>query len=298
MKVPEQNGVCLAVGFFDGVHLGHRRILAGANAVLTFRNHPQSVLAPPSPALLMDADERISLLATLDAPAPRAVRAMPFTRAFASRSPEQFAAFLLKTYPNLARVHCGANWRFGADGAGTPASLRAMGFDVKIARYAAYKGHRISSTRIREALAEGAIEDANAMLGRPFAVSGPVLSGKGVGRTLGAPTLNVAAAPPLRLGAYAVETTLGRGVANYGVAPTMRCRAWTKPLLEVHLFDGAALAAAPLPAKMRVSFLAFLRPEAAFASCAALRRQIAADIAAAQGVWRKGRRERQTKGGI
>ena len=297
MKVSEQNGVCLAVGFFDGIHLGHRRILAGANAVLTFKNHPQSVLDPSPPALLMDAAERISLLATIDAPLPRAVRAMSFTRAFASWSPEQFAAFLLKNYPSLARVHCGANWRFGKGGAGTPAMLRAMGFDVKIAQYAVYKGRRISSTRIRGALAEGAIEDANAMLGRPFSVSGPVRTGKGVGRKLGVPTLNVAVAPPLRLGAYAVETPLGRGVANYGVAPTMHCQAWPKPMLEVHLFDGAALSGAIAPSVLHVSFHAFLRPEVAFASQAELRDQVAADIIAAQGVWRKGRRKRHPEGG-
>ena len=273
----------LAIGFFDGVHLGHRRILAGADAVLTFDNHPLSILDPShSPPLLMDVDERMALLGTEGADQPRAVSAIRFTREFAAQSPEAFADFLHREYPSLERIHCGGNWRFGAMGAGTPATLRNLGFDVKVVRYAKYMNERISSTRIRAALSEGKVEDANAMLGRRFAVTGQIVSGKGVGRRLAAPTLNVAVAPPLRCGVYAVETSLGKGIANYGVAPTMGCMKWAAPMLEVHLFDDRALRAVGCPTRLRTEFAAFIRPEEAFPSVAALSDQIAADMAVAR----------------
>ena len=276
-----KKGVRLAVGFFDGVHLGHQKILKGANAVLTFRNHPASVLGVAHPpALLMEADERLDLLATVGCRSPRDVRAFKFTRDFAALSPEQFADFLRREYPALERIHCGGNWRFGANGAGTPATLRALGFDVKVCRYAKYKDERVSSTRIRTALAEGALADANAMLGRPFAVTGIIRPGKKVGRTLGVPTFNMSVALPLRQGVYIVDTPLGRGIANYGVAPTMRALAWTAPVLEVHLLDGLSSKKGSVPTALHVAFRAFLRPERMFASSEALRDQIVADIAA------------------
>lgn len=279
----------LAIGFFDGVHRGHLRILAGADAVLTFVNHPLTVLDPDhAPPLLMDVDERLARLETEGATKPRAVQALRFTSAFAAQSPEAFADFLRHEYPSLEWIHCGGNWRFGAKGAGTPAMLRRLGFDVKVARYVLYKKERISSTRIRAALAAGLIEDANAMLGRPFAVMGAVVPGKGMGRRLNAPTLNVAAAPPLKRGVYVVSTPLGPGLANYGVAPTMGKQAWAAPVLEVHLLEKDAFSQglSPLsqglsPSHLRLEFRTFLRPEKTFPSLAALRDQITADIAAA-----------------
>lgn len=273
----------LAIGFFDGVHIGHRRILAGADAVLTFTNHPLSLLNPDSaPPLLMNAKERIALLATEGAKHPREVRAVRFSRKFASQSPEEFAAFLRSEFPSLERVHCGANWRFGAMGAGTPDTLRSLGIDVRVVRYARYKGARVSSTRIRSVLTEGDVKDANAMLGRPFSVEASVVRGKGVGRRLGAGTLNLAVSLPVRRGVYVVDTQFGPGVANYGVAPTMGRLAWDVPVLEVHLFDREALRDAGNRVRLRVEFLSFMRPETVFASVEALRRQIAADVAAAR----------------
>lgn len=273
----------LAIGFFDGVHIGHRRILAGADAVLTFTNHPLSLLNPDgAPPLLMNAKDRIALLATEGTERPREVRAVRFSRKFAAQRPEEFAAFLRSEFPALERVHCGANWRFGAMGAGTPDTLRSLGIDVKVVRYARYKGERVSSTRIRSVLAEGSVEDANAMLGRPFSVTAPVVRGKGVGSRLGASTLNLAVSLPVRRGVYVVDTQFGPGVANYGIAPTMGRLAWETPILEVHLLDRKALREAGNRVRLRVEFLSFLRPETAFASVKALSRQIAADVAAAR----------------
>ena len=272
----------LAVGFFDGVHLGHRRILAGADAVLTFRNHPLSVICPSSaPPLLMSAGERIDLLATAGAKVPRTVHAVRFTRKFASMPPEEFIAFLKREFPDLGKVQCGGNWRFGAGGAGVPRMLKEYGIPVKVSRHVMFGGGAISSTRIRAALAEGDLGLANAMLGRRFSVSGKVVSGKGVGGKIGSPTLNLRVSPPLRLGVYAVDTPFGRGVANYGTAPTMGEDAWAEPVLEVHLLD-AGDGGVPVRGPLKVEFVKFLRPERKFRGIAALGRQIAADIAAAR----------------
>ena len=151
-----------------------------------------------------------------------------------------------------------------------------------VPRYARYKGARVSSTRIRSVLADGNVKDANAMLGRPFSAEASVVRGKGVGRRLGAGTLNLAVSLPVRRGVYVVDTQFGPGVANYGVAPTMGRLAWEVPVLEVHLLDREALRDAGNRVRLRVEFLSFMRPETVFASVEALRRQIAADVAAAR----------------
>ena len=279
----KNKGVRLAVGFFDGVHLGHRRILAGADAVLTFRNHPLSVLDPVrAPALLMDVEERISMLRTVGTKKPRVVHAVEFTKKFASMAPEDFVSYLRSEFPDLERVHCGGNWRFGANGAGTPQTLRDFGFSVKVSRYAKCGDEAISSTRIRAALAEGDVELANSMLGRRFSVSGCAVHGKGVGCKLGAPTLNFEVSPPLRLGVYVVDTPYGRGVANYGTAPTMGECSWQTPVLEVHLLDGCNIDEEAPERPLKVEFIRFLRPERRFGSTGALSRQIAADVKAAR----------------
>ena len=118
---------------------------------------------------------------------------------------------------------------------------------------------------------------AAAMLGRPYSASGRIVAGKGEGRALGFPTLNIVpflGGLPLVRGVYAVETALGRGVANWGVAPTMGERAWPEPVLEVHLLTSPD---APPPASLRVAFTAFIRPERTFASRADLQEQLALD---------------------
>ena len=277
----------LAVGFFDGVHLGHRRILACADAALTFRTHPTAVFAPErTPALLMDpATRRQAIAASLRGPAkPDAVVFLEFTREFAATPPEAFAAWLKQAYPHLGTIYCGPDWTFGARGAGNAELLRTLGFAVETVPFVEVAGESVSSTRIRKALTEGDLVTATACLGRPWRVVGEVVSGKGVGHELGFPTLNVRVPAELvrpRCGVYAVDTDYGRAVANWGLAPTMGDRAWTDPLLEVHLLESAPL---KKPTALAVDFRAFLRPERRFASCADLRAQIAADIRLARGL--------------
>jgi len=260
----------VAVGFFDGVHLGHQAILRGATTAITFRSHPLSVLAPEcAPRLIMSLDDR---LAAIRACGVREVVALDFTEALAHESPEDFMERL------GSRVRCGENWRFGAKGAGDAKFLRAHGVEVEVVPYAVYDGERVSSTRIRTALENGRIADANAMLGRPFAVTGAVFGGKGEGRTLGFPTVNLRPEMTIRLplGVYAVEVGDRRAIANYGVAPTMGERAWDAPCLEVHFVDGSRVQEFK---GSRVQFLDFIRPERKFGSKEELARQIAADIA-------------------
>ena len=265
----------LAVGFFDGVHIGHQRILAHADAALTFTNHPATVFAPDRvPRLLMTTEER---LAAMSVQGVRRVVARDFTPALAAQAPEDFADSLRREFPDLDTVFCGPNWTFGAGGFGTAETLRALGFRVTEVPFATWRDEPVSSTRIRAALGEGDVSAAAAMLARPYSASGRVVSGKGEGRALGFPTLNVVPSLgdlPLARGVYAVETALGRGVANWGVAPTMGDRAWPEPVLEVHLLTPPST---PPPTTLRVAFTAFIRPERTFDSVAELQAQLVRD---------------------
>ena len=265
----------LAVGFFDGVHMGHQRILAHADAALTFTNHPATVFAPDrAPRLLMTTEER---LAAISVQGVRRVIARDFTPALAAQPPQAFADSLRRDFPDLDEVFCGPNWTFGAGGAGTADLLRALGFKVTVVPFATWRCEPVSSTRIRAALGEGDVAAAAAMLGRPYSASGRIVAGKGEGRALGFPTLNIVPSLgdlPLVHGVYAVETALGRGLANWGVAPTMGARAWPTPVLEVHLLT---LPDAPPPASLRVAFTSFIRPERTFASVDELKSQLTLD---------------------
>jgi len=203
----------LAVGFFDGVHIGHQRILAHADAALTFTNHPATVYAPDrAPRLLMTAEERLAAISALGV---GRVIARDFTPTLAAQTPGEFAESLRREFPDLDTVFCGPNWTFGAGGSGTAETLRALGSRVTEVPFATWRDEPVSSTRIRAALGEGDVSAAAAMLGRPYAASGRIVHGKGAGRQLGFPTLNVVSALgelPLARGVYAVDTPLGHGI--------------------------------------------------------------------------------------
>lgn len=265
----------LAVGFFDGVHLGHQAILRGADAALTFRAHPLSVLRPEcAPPLLMPFESKVAAIRALGV---GRVVALDFTRAFADLSPEAFASSLRAM--GADDVRCGANWRFGKDGAGDAAFLARSGFRVTVVPYAEHGGEIVSSTRIRSALAAARLDDVAAMLSRAWSAAGEAFRGKGLGREIGFPTLNLRLAPDLAVpprGVYAVEARGTRAVANFGVAPTLGERAWEEPVLEVH-FPGAAPEVKE-GERVEVAFLRFLRPERKFASIDELKAQIARDM--------------------
>ncbi len=264
----------LAVGFFDGVHLGHQAILSGADAVLTFARHPLEVLNPAqAPALIMSLDERV---AAIRACGVQAVHVLDFTPMLAQETPETFVARLQQM--GVTDVRCGENWRFGKGGCGDAAFLRAQGIPVSVVPYADYAGERISSTRIRAALKAGEMEAATAMLGRPWQVTGVVISGKGLGSQIGFPTVNLQIQDRVCLpcGVYAVTVAGQRAIANYGYAPTLGARAWRERVFEVHFLEGV-----PTPTEqMTVAVLRFLRAERTFASLTELKVQIQKDIAA------------------
>ena len=270
----------LAVGFFDGVHLGHQAILKGADAALTFHNHPLTILAPEkAPRLIMTCEERV---AAIKACGVKDVTVLEFTRELAEMSADEFITrYLMSSVSCLpSSVRCGANWRFGAGGTGDAAFLRSRGIEVEVAPYAEYKGERISSSRIRVCLERGAIEDANAMMGRKFKVQGLVFKGKGLGKEIGYPTVNLELSTlnlKLPLGVYEVEVEGRKAIANYGLAPTMGGGAWCKPTLEIHFLHCPP---PPFPSTLiAVELQKFIRPERKFDSVQDLQRQIAADCA-------------------
>ena len=270
----------LAVGFFDGVHLGHQAILKGADAALTFRNHPLSILAPEkAPRLIMSVEERV---AAIKACGVKDVTVLEFTPELAALTPEEFVErYLLSSVSRLqSSIRCGANWRFGKGGVGDATFLRERGLAIEVVPYAEYKGGHISSSRIRAALESGAVEDANAMMGRRFQVSGSRFQGKGLGGRIGHPTVNLKLGTlnlKLPLGVYEVEVEGRKAIANYGLAPTMGDKAWREPTMEIHF-----LHCPPPPlssTSVNVGFLRFIRKEMKFNSIEDLKRQIAADCA-------------------
>lgn len=271
----------VAAGFFDGVHLGHRSILAGADCALTFRNHPLEVLRPElAPPLLMSYEEREEAIRACGV---GEVVALDFSAELAATPAEDFAG---KWLSGADAVRCGGNWRFGAGGRGDANLLRAMGLRVEVAPYSMFGGGRISSTRIREAIAEGDMALAAGMLGRPWAVTGAAFPGKGLGRALGFPTLNIRPDAALQRpprGVYEVEMFSRRAVANWGVAPTMGGDAWREDVLEVHFDDAPPPEAPALGGRTKVSILRFIRPERRFDSVDELKAAMAADCAAVFG---------------
>ena len=275
----------LAVGFFDGVHLGHQAILKGADAALTFRNHPLTVLVPEkAPRLIMSVEERI---AAIKACGVGEVTVLDFTPELAEMSAEEFAQewFLAaKGRKGAQRISCGENWRFGKGGEGNAEWLRAKGFDVLVAPYVEYKSERISSSRIRRCLENGEIEDANAMLGRRFQVSGFRFQGKGLGKEIGYPTVNLQLSTStfslhLPLGVYEVDVEGRKAIVNYGLAPTMGDKAWSSPVLEIHILHPTPTPSTYTSNSTEVEFVRFIRPEKKFGSIEDLKRQIAADCA-------------------
>ncbi|MDB6167559.1 MAG: riboflavin biosynthesis protein RibF [Verrucomicrobia bacterium] len=286
----------LAIGMFDGVHLGHRAVIeaavqsarrsGGTAAVLTFLPHPSTLFRPEHPTrLIMDQANKARVLHRLGVDA---MITQPFTREFAQVEAEGFVPWLKQRAPALAAIYVGENFRFGKGRRGDIALLVAEGRKHGVHVFSAPRvnldGEPISSTRIRALLEAGDVSAANALFGYSYFAEGPVVPGKRLGHTIGFPTLNVAWAPDLRprfgvyvvrvLGAKAVEAL--PGVANYGLRPTVEQA--HEPLLEAHLLVPCPFVAGD---HVTVKWLRFLRPEQKFAGVEELRAQIARDRAAA-----------------
>ncbi len=286
----------LTIGNFDGVHLGHRALLARLKAaaeaeglpptVLTFEPHPREFFAPESaPTRLTTLREKLELLAD-DGVALTYV--CPFNARFAALSAGEFIERVLVDTLRVRHLIIGDDFRFGAKRSGDFALLQEagarLGFRVEAMDSVRLDGTRASSSAVRAALAEGRLEDATRLLGRPYSIDGRVVHGDRIGRQLGFATANIRIKherPPL-LGVFAVEVrgVDGRtlpGVANLGFRPSIN--QVVRPLLEVHLFD---FAADIYGAHLNVRFLHKLRDEMKFPGLDALKAQIAADTDAAR----------------
>ena len=285
----------LAIGMFDGVHVGHQLVIGQAMAaaskvdghasgVLTFDPHPSRVIHPSAfTELLLPLERRIYQMHELGVDC---VFVQTFTQEFGKREAEDFVPGLLKVFPNLKSLHVGENFRFGARRSGGIDTLRttaeAAGVELHAVPRERFGGDPISSSRIRKELTNGGIKEASLMLGRPYVIEGVVTSGKRIGRELGFPTLNIPWSPEVlpQFGVYRVwlklvgsETAL-KGIANYGVRPTVEGA--KIPLLEVHLLESAEF---PIEGeRVRVALEEFLREEREFPSVAALREQISKDV--------------------
>jgi riboflavin kinase/FMN adenylyltransferase len=284
--------VHLAIGMFDGVHLGHQSVIeaavqsarrsGGLAGVLTFWPHPSTVLRPEKPtALILSRDIKRAQLAQLGIDF---LVEHPFSLEFAATTARDFVALLKRAFPQLEAVYVGENFRFGRGREGDTTTLiaaaREAGFAVFSAPRLNHNGEPISSSRIRELIAAGEIERANQLLGYSYFSEGTVEQGKRLGRTLGFPTLNLAWQPGLapRFGVYLVTVSgpYGRmqpGVANYGLRPTVEAGA-TAPRLEVHVLTATALTYGD---RVTVRWLRFLRPERKFSGVEELRKQIEID---------------------
>ena len=287
----------LAIGMFDGVHLGHRVVMQQAidaanrqaghiSAVLTFDPHPSHILYPErATRLLMGLQDRIDRIHRTGVDV---VYVQPFTTRYAKQSASEFVPLLKKLFSGLKSLHVGENFRFGAGRAGDIATLResaaSHGVEVHALERRLINGQAISSSRIRTALTEGAMASVNAMLGEPYRIQGTVIRGKGIGKKLAFPTVNVPWTPEVapRFGVYRVDLQRQqtgkrvKGIANYGLRPTVESS--SDPVLEVHLLEGDSW---PVPGeRIEVELLDFIRPEMKFGSTELLAEQISKDIEA------------------
>ena len=275
----------LALGVFDGVHVGHRAVIAraveaarkegGKAFVVTFDPHPIRVIAPEkAPAsLLATLDEKAAVLKALGV---EGLLVIHFDMTFAKMDAEEFVRKLLAA--DVRTIAVGEDWRFGSKRSGDVAMLRRMGgelgFQLEAVPPVMWDGERISSTRIRQAIRDGNFDAVEEMLGQPYELSGTVIEGRKLGRGLGFPTANLRLGERQtpRDGVWSVKVEgLGKGVANLGTRPTVD---GGERLLEVHLFDFSG----DLYGKeLRVRFGKFLRQERKFGSVEELREQILRD---------------------
>ncbi len=297
---PEDRGASVAIGNFDGVHLGHRSVIDMARAageaigaplgVMTFEPHPREYFAPDAPPFrLMGREARAHRLEKLGVDK---LYELNFNAAMSSLSPRDFAQGVIADGLGLKHVVIGADFCFGKGRAGTAQHLVAfgkeMGFGVTIARLLEGDSGAVSSTAIRNALSEGKPRDAAAMLGHWHRIEGPVITGHQRGRELGYPTANMSieGLHPPRFGVYAVLVDVlegphegsYQGAASMGVRPMFGVNT---PNLETFIFDFKGdLYGVPLS----VGLVEFLRPEAKFDGLEALITQMDSDCARARDI--------------
>jgi len=266
----------VAIGTFDGVHMGHREVIRGNDTVLTFNPHPLSVLAPEkAPPLVMPHSIQRDVIGGLGV---EELVVIPFDRDFSLRSAEEFVERVLVGQLGATSVSVGENFHFGHKAKGSPDFLRSrQEFETRVVPLVEVAGQPVSSTRIRDLVTSGDVKGAATLLGGPFIVQGPVVHGEKRGRELGYPTANIVpregfVAPAH--GVYAGWANEHPAAINVGVRPTFQSSLGL--LVEPYLldFDGDLYGQ-----ELKVAFAERLRGEQKFDSVDALKEQMAADVA-------------------
>jgi riboflavin kinase/FMN adenylyltransferase len=293
---PRGGRVCVAIGFFDGVHLGHQQIIRqtvqdarqheGVALVVTFDRHPKSVVAPDrAPRLIYSVRQKLRVIESLGVDS---LLMFHFDEAFSRVSGEDFVRSLARDLGRVRSICVGANFVFGYRRGGSVDLLKRLGaelhFEVRGIAAVSLDDQAVSSTRIREMIQTGNLDAASQMLGRAYSIAGVVARGDGLGRQLGFPTANLDASdlilPPN--GVYVVHARADdrnwRAVLNIGRRPTLQS---PRPELrvEAHLID---FAGDLYGEEIEVTFVEKLRDERKFPSLQELRAQIARDILEAQ----------------
>jgi riboflavin kinase / FMN adenylyltransferase len=290
---PRGKAVSLAIGMFDGVHLGHQQVIRQAVSdasqqesipiVVTFDRHPNTVVAPDRvPPLIYSVNQRLRAVEHLGVDA---VLMLHFDESLSRKTGEEFIRELVHGFGALYSVCVGSTFHFGRARSGNVALLHSLGKDLRFTVHGlsavSLDDERVSSTRIREAIRVGNLDLAGQMLGREYSLAGPVTKGDGIGRKMGIPTANLdvtgLVVPPT--GVYAVHCSIDgqsqqRAVVNIGVRPTLQNPAPTLRV-EAHLLDFDC----DLYGKeLELSFVQKLRDEQKFPSFDALQKAIRADI--------------------
>ncbi len=294
-------GPCaLAIGNFDGVHKGHQALIGEAvrcaqtngftPAVLTFDPHPTAVVAPDRiPPLICTLEERLRLIGLAGA---RRIFILNFTRELAQLSPQEFVSQILVDGLGTKAVFVGDNFRFGYKQTGTPEVFSALGrkyaFSTCFLHPVTFRNKVISSTAVRQALAEDQIVQAARLLGRCYSIGGQVVSGRGIGSKKTVPTLNLKPDSKLLVphGIFVTETLeVGTGrswhsVTSCGYNPTFGA---TDLTVETYLLEPLGETS---PKEIAAHFRHFLRREETYPDAESLKRQIMQDVARAEAYWR------------
>jgi riboflavin kinase/FMN adenylyltransferase len=289
-----KGSISLAIGMFDGVHLGHQEVLQScisfasqsnaSPAVLTFWPHPSHLFRPEDPTKMLQSIEFKERF--LESLGIEYVIEIEFTKDFAAISADDFLPLIQKYLPSLNGIFVGENFRYGKKRSGTVDLLKEQGVALGIQVFGQprklYQGEPISSSRIRKELAKGNIVEVNAMLGRPYKTIGTVIRGKQLGRTIGFATLNLSYNPESKpaFGVYSFSLSSlesnhsYRAVGNYGLRPTVEND--VTPILEIHVLGDVC----PFDYgdEVDVKWETFIRPEMKFESVELLKLQIQKDI--------------------
>lgn len=290
----QERGLAATIGFFDGVHIGHRSLLSDvrataaakglASGIITFREHPKKVLTGESMPLITSTEERLARLA---ATGIDYCVLLDFTPELARLSARDFIALMRDRY-RLLHLTIGYDHRFGHNRNDTPDDYRRYGeaLGVEVSQSEAYRveGHKASSSEIRRMLTEGRVQVATLLLADLYRLQGRVVSGRQVGRSIGFPTANIEPSCPDKIipadGAYAVRAyradgAMYGGMLNIGTRPSVTPES-RKKSIEVHLFNYSG---SLYGEHLCIEFVAYLRPERRMESLEALRRQLEQDRA-------------------